>query len=731
MDACRAGVTLVAGPERLPLREALSWAVEPGRPTMLISARLHPLQDLERMDLRSGDRGRLQSWIDGQGGPALVVVDGVDALGGLLPGELPEEALLRLLDGLRRGPELRLLLLEPFAVDRLASPGAALKRLLATVEDARLWTGSELLDAHEVLRARAHPALPRDAFAPERWLYAAIAAACAVACFVVFRPSLLGGFQGHGLLGDVSEGLPRALWLNTWLGERLRDGGSWNDTTRIYWPLGAEVLGIFGNLGAALVAQPFRALLGDPGYWNLYLSTAVVTNGLAMGWLARRAGADRAGSILGALAFALAPPLMQEIGRGEPEVLWAAPLPLAVGLGLGALTGGRREALLCGLALAVASLIWWFHGLFAWVVIGLLWLVRLRAEPARRGELVRQIGRVFKVWLPCLLAAIPVLAAANRGHLPDLDELYLPGEAGPSFGASLVFERMTRDVLALDRLLAVPSLSAGWVASLLVLGLVFGWIGTHGGRRSFWLLVALGFAILALGPWLSPRWGMSEAWLPLPLRALQVLLPPLVALDRPDRLLIVTALALALTLALLWGPLSLRLSARARPWTLGGVVAAVSALPALAGLLPLPTFDHAPPAWVEHVSGEGALLHVPLGWSESSILWQNNHGADVSGGPDEVEAMRDPTPYRTAFEETPALAFFRELQRGRMGADERIWLKQRGARWIVVHTAFMRQLIRSSEGPEIDALEPLMDRIDVSFGPAVYEDEDVRLYEIR
>ncbi len=725
------GVTLVVGPERMQPSLALAYVGDPEIPTLVVSDRPLALTSLASRNLASGDLARVQPWLDGLKGPAVVILDGVDAAGGILPGELPEAALLRIIGGLKLGSQVSLVLLEPFAPDRLASPSSAMTRLLARVDRAFLWTGRELLDARTVLATRAHPALPRDAFARERWLYAVIAAACLVACFVAFRPSLLGGAQGHGLLGDVSEGLPRSLWLNAWVGERLHEGGSWNDTARIYWPLGAEVLAIFGSLGAAVLAQPFVSLLGFPGYWNAYLAAAVVANGLAMGWLARTAGADRVGAVLGALAFALAPPLLREMERGEPSVLWAAPVPLAVGMALRALDGGRREAALTGLAVMVASLIWWFHGLFAGVIVALLWGARALAEPARRGALLGQLGLAFKVWLPTLVVAIPVMAAANRGHLPDIDELYLPGDAGPSFGSSLVFERMTRDVLALDRLLAVPSASVGWLASLLVVGLVLAWLVAHGGRRLFWVGIAAGAGVLALGPWLSPSWGMSESWLPLPLRAFQVVFPPLVALDRPDRLLVVAALALALTLALIWTPLNLRLPVNVRSTALGVLVIAVGALPVFSGVLPLPAFDYAPPAWVKHVSGEGAVVHVPLGWSESSILWQPLHRLDVAGGPDEVEAMRDPTPYRTAFEETPALAFFRELQRGRMGQEERAWLQDRGASWVLVHTSFMKQLVRSAEGPEIDALEPLMDRIDVSFGPPVFEDEDVRLYRVR
>lgn len=725
------GVTLVAGPERLPLSAVMERHGAAELPVLVIGASPPPLDMLSRGRVSFGGLDRLRPWLEGVEGGALVVIEGVDALRPVGPGELPEAVLLSLIEAHPLRADASLVIVEPMPLDRLTSPSEAMKALLARVDRARLWTGAELLDAAEVLRTGSHPALPSDAFAPEWRLYAVIAAACTLAVAVAFRPSLLGSYRGDALLGDVREGLSRALWLNAWVGERIAEGGSWNDTARIYWPLGAEVMGIFGNLGAALLAQPFQALLGFPAYWNVYLGAALVANGLAMGWLARTLGADRPGAVLGALAFCLAPPLLREIDRGAPEVLWAAPLLLAIGFGIRAVEGRRRHAVAAGLAAAVAGLIWWFYALFAAVVVVAVGAVRARREPARRGQLLGQLGLAMKVWLPSLVGAIPVIAAANRGHLPDLDELYLPGDAGPSFGAALVFQRMTGDVLALDRLLAVPSASAGWLASLLVFALVGLWIVAARGRRLFWPALSLVFAVLALGPWLSPDWGLADGWLPLPLRALQVLFPPLTALDRPDRLLVVAAVGLAVTLALCWAPLSLRVPAPLRSAALGGAVVGVAAMPLLSGAVPLGAFDYAPPAWVERLDGEGALIHVPLGWSESSLLWQPLHGLDVTGGPDEVRAMRDPSPYRTAFEESPALAFFHELPRGRMNDADRDWLRERGARWIVVHVGFMRQLMRASTGPEADAIEPFLDRIDVAFGPPVVETEDVRLYQVR
>ena len=167
-----------------------------------------------------------------------------------------------------------------------------------------------------------------------------------------------------------------------------------------------------------------------------------------------------------------------------------------------------------------------------------------------------------------------------------------------------------------------------------------------------------------------------------------------------------------------------------RTAALGAAVIGVALVPMFAGVLPLPSFDYSPPTWVSQIKKPGAVIHVPLGWSEASMLWQPLHGQPVAGGPDEVAIMRDPTPYSNAIQQTPALAFFRDLEMGRMGASELRWLNQQGAAYVVVETEFMRQLMKTGAGPEYDMLDPLMDRIDTTFGPAIYEDQDVRLYQV-
>lgn len=724
------GVTLVAGPEHMPLTDALAAARASGARVYVLGAEPRELTARDLGTVELGSLEALPDWLDALPGPAIVVLHHAGSLPGWLATERPEDRLLRLLDEVRLRDDAGLVLLEPLPLDRLSAPDQTMSRLLARSDRRLLCTADGLLPADGVLASRGHPALPRDALAHEAWLYLAVTAVCALAIAVALRPTLLGPHTGMRLLGDVSDGLPRNLWLNSWLAEQLRQGGSWIETRQIFWPLGANVVATFGNIAANLLATPFLTLLGFPLYWNVYVGTALLCNGVAMGWLARDQGADRVGAVLAALSFSVAPPLLREVGRADPAVLWAAPFLLAVGLCLRATRGDRRDAMLAGLSLALTSVFWWYYGLFAAVIGISVAIARGLRAPATRAHLLGQAGMVLRLWAPVVVAALPALAVANRGHLYDLGELYLPGANGPSFAATLAFDRMTSDVLALDQLLAVPSGSLRWGASVLVLGVLGAWLVAHRGARLFWAGVAIVSAVLALGPWLSPSWGMASGWLPLPLRGLQVLFPPLEWLDRPDRLLVLTAMALSITLGLLWYPLSRRLAAARRPAALGVAVVGVALVPMFSGTLPVAAFDYAPPGWTRQITKPGAIIHVPLGWSEASTLWAPLHGRAVAGGPDEVVAMRDPTPYSNAVEQTPALAFFRDLDRGRMGPEERRWLLDQGAAYVVVETDFMRRLMRSGEGPEYDMLDPLMDRIDVTFGPAIYDANGVRLYEI-
>lgn len=721
------GVSLVAGPEQIPLDGVLVRAGAAGRRVLVVArgapqGRPDPARDW--LAEPAGDDA-IARWIADQEEPCAVVVMGALSLGGWLAGESSEQRLSRFLDRLPRRLDLAVVLVEPVSASAVRQPDRALGRLLGRVDRTWLWTGSSLLRAREALAAGAPrpPGLPWYAAVRDGWFWAGLVCLCAVAAATVLRAS---GAEGTALLGNAREVLPRSLWVDAWFSHQLATGGSWVFSDTVAWPSGADVIPHVRGLGAAVVALPFVRAFGYPEFWNPLVALALVCNGLAAGWLARVAGADRGGVVLAALGFLIAPPVLTQVGLGDQAVFWAAPLAVAIGLGMRALDGDRRDATLSGAAIGVAGLFWWFYALFAAALLLSLALARALRHPAGRSALSRQVRGMLRAFLPFSVGLVPMIGAWVRGDWPRVADIIGPKAGALSGAARVWFHRATTDVLSLEQLFVSPTAGAGWLPSLVVLVVLSSWVLLHRGRRIWWAAVAAAAAVLAMGVWLDPRWGLSSGWLPLPLRGLQVLFPPLELLDRPDRFLIITALATAVMAGLLWRPLCHRLPSALRPalWTAGlALVGASSAMSTS-----LSTFLFEAPGWTRAISGQGAVLHVPMGLSEADLMWQPLHGQPITGGPDEAMLLDDGSPYRLLFEQNAALAFFWDFAKGRLDSDGRAWLLGRGARYVVVYEDVVNRVSEGTQGETY--LMPLADRIEQTLGPAIYNADGVRVYSL-
>jgi hypothetical protein len=406
-------------------------------------------------------------------------------------------------------------------------------------------------------------------------------------------------------------------------------------------------------------------------------------------------------------------------------------MALAVGAGLRALDGRRSQALGAGLLIALAGAIWGFHAVFAAFVIAGAAALRLWREAEHRSELLDRLGWMVRGASPAALYAIPRLGALLRDGRPTLDDLRVPEPGGPTEEVMRYFTRVTTDVLPLERLLAFPKLEVPWLAAVGAVAVLVAWFVAWRGRRLFWVAVVLLSGALAVGPLLPPAWGAASGWLPLPMVAAQAVFPPLAALDRPDRLLLVAALGQAVIVGLVYRPLALRLQPRLRGALASATALAAFAGPFLTGALPAPVYDHVPPAWVEAISEPGAVLVVPLGHGEASILWQPLHGQPVSGGPDERAALAEGRAYRRAISEDPALSFFWDFAGGRLDAEGRARLVDRGAAYVVVYPGVASAIARSANNEIDQMLAELVDRVDVVLGRPIFDDGTTRVYRLR
>lgn len=671
------------------------------------------------------DESEILAWFAARPGRnRALVLDSADALGSWLAAESQMARLSRFVEAMKGIPGLRLVLLEPVPPERVLLPNFHARALLAQVEPPRFWIEGQLrregeIGALAVARARRGGM----GFGLVTGL------AMFLTALLMCAPALDIG-AGTPLLGAESGSLPGSLWLDWWTLHALQQGQNPLWSSAIYWPVGADLIEIFGNVGAAFLALPFQLLLGFPHFWNAFVVTALASSGLATVWLARELGAPRTGALLAGLAFTAAPPLLQAVSQGDQAVFCAGVLPLAVGMGLRSLDRGAWSATLAGFSFAFAAFVWWFYGLFAVALVFGIGVHRAWRQPSRRRWLVGQLGRSFRAALPVTLLALPLIAKANRGEMTGLSWLSLPILETDTRLGTVEFLRIKEHSLSLLQLLPVPGTDPSFLVGALVVGLIGSWLLIHKGRRLVWVIVLVASAVLAAGPWMPPELGEASRWLPLPLALVEWAVPLVSRLHQPDRLLVVTALAASLLLSQTWDPCRRSLPASSRWLVTLLALVGIAATPTLLHRMPLPTTDYTPPEWARHLGAEGAVIHVPLGWSEVMPLFSPVHGAPITGGPGEAVAMADPTPYRALFDEDPSLAWFTTLSLAHPEQVDLEGLARRGARYVVVHRQAIDALVEGAGEWRVWALPLIADRIAERLGPPLMSVDGVEVYAL-
>lgn len=402
------------------------------------------------------------------------------------------------------------------------------------------------------------------------------------------------------------------------------------DTHLVNWPEGARFV-LVDPLN--LLPWALGAWLGPAAGYNSVLYAGLVVAGLGGALLARRLGGA---PWLGALAAMACPTLLAGTFEGQTEsfaVGWVA-LQLALLLDF-AERGGRWRGLAAALALVAAG----YAGPYNAVWAGFLDLgvVGLLAARRRWPELARCAGVAAAAAVACAPLAWALWTArapemSGSGARAGLPEVWEEPEMWRGFlhhGADLLDPWLPLQVTG-----GRPEMShtayLGLAAGLLGVG---AWARDR--RRWPWLLGALGFALLALGPWLyvqgqAPRLGGHPVLLPA--GWLTVLVPAVLGrLRRWERAAAVATLLLA-PLVSTWGQ-----GARAR---LLGPLAAVLIVADLLLCAPLawPLLHAAPPdlAPLAGLEGVGAILELPratpeaaLGgraWRDQAALAQIRHG---------------------------------------------------------------------------------------------------------
>lgn len=502
---------------------------------------------------------------------------------------------------------------------------------------------------------------------------------------------------GTRVLGMGGVDHPGTVWTHAQLRHALVDGPSvLLDARGLYHPWGQDLGANTGlNLLDAALSVPFAGF-GEPLGHNLFLLALLVANGLAAAAWARALGGGAAAAGWVGLAVGLAPFPVQELVEGRPTQALLAPFLLAA-WALGRVLEGRDRGVALGLAWAVLGYQYWFYALFfagiAAVALGAR-LIGGGGAPAARGVAV---GAAVALALAAPVAG-PLALGAAAGAVPGLMDPRAPD--------GLLLHSLQPALGVVGYLDGDTFVGTARVEGLLVL-LAAGALSLRaGGGLPGSRLAAFGLVGFAVGPGLV----VAGAWRPEPLYvALVDAFPPLARLWHPSR-----ALAGVVVLAVPW---LVALGPRARAaFALGSVAAA-----ALAGLLPLPTWDARAPA-AYRCLGEGAVLELPFAGSQRHLAWQAEHGHPILGGMHEgAPAFQHPE--AVALREHPFVAGLLAAARGQrpgpLGDGEAV--RALGYRWVVW-----------SAGEYAEAPPALQRRVEATLvdllGPPLHADARVRVW---
>jgi len=464
-------------------------------------------------------------------------------------------------------------------------------------------------------------------------------------------------------LASVLPGLDRSssdyyqyTWWLWWTKQAVLDpASSLSHITLINHPVGVDHPFTLTMVGVSLAALPFSMLFSPAVTYNLQVLLSFVLAGATMYWLATELTDDPRAGLVGGFVFAFFPNKMGHVLGGHLPQLTVHWFPLYVLFLWRALRrpSWRRALLLAG-ALVPACLIHVMHLAYlvlpvTVVVIVLTW-AEMRADFFSRRRIVTLVGAfclagllVGPFLLPTVLKSVwdtdyLSKTGAVKGST-DLLAFFTPSPYHPvleRLGLVPAFARQVFDSEgALREGLAYPG--------ILAVGLALAGLVRRRRDTWAWAVIAVGAALLSLGPLLSVGGELVsyhvdqyDSYLVMPYALLQRL--PLLQMGRtPGRLNETTMFAVAVLAA--YGVAEITRATARRAATR---LALLSLL--LVGIgfeyvveWPFPVGNAEIPATVEEIGrdpGGGATLHVPMtrAVNHRSLYYQTATGNPVIGG---------------------------------------------------------------------------------------------------
>ncbi len=498
-------------------------------------------------------------------------------------------------------------------------------------------------------------------------------------------------------------------WTFWWIREALRQGVSPFFTPYLYAPAGASLTS--HNIAWFNIALwlPLQAIAGRIAAYNLVFLAVITLNGFCMYLFAWAQLRSYAAALVSGIVFGFWPYTLSHYDHANMMVLFWVPLALLLihklighHVGGGKDERGREQWLLVlGTALALAMI-----GITRWQLLimsgpillaytlYLLW----RTPPARSRATISELlaAGMLALLLMAPLAAPLVIDQFTREFPQDLlldEAIWGRTDLLAYFVPSIHNGIWRARVAVLYESFVVNQLYTPFLGFLTLflafIGLIRRW------KESWiWLLLALFYLLLALGPELAVN-GRSYPAIPMPYRLIEDLFL-MQLIRRPDRLNIFLSLPLAMLAG--WGMQAVL--AGIPGLTARRAVSATVLLLILVAYSPIPFATTLPetPTWLTEAAardGEFTILDIPVNdrsYDKWYMQYQTDHGLQMATG----HVSRLPRESKEFLNSVPFIADLPERDQRPDPAVKDIGrqldlLAGAGIRYIVIHKQFANE----------------------------------------